>query len=76
MSKPSSGKGMASMDNLEKREVHVSNESLMDGVRLTVAVGPAFLFREGVQYGHAIEYLRAVVSRAWTQGEAQIYPCA
>ena len=51
------------MDNLEKREVHVSNESLMDGVRLTVAVGPAFLFREGVQYGHAIEYLRAVVSR-------------
>jgi len=50
--------------NPQNEEVRVSNQPPMDGVGLhmtSVAVGPAFLFREGVQYGHAVGYLYVVL---------------
>ena len=64
------------METNKDREVPVKKESLMDGLELFVACGPAFLFRDGVVYGSAIKYLDVVHKRAWTAVEAQIYPCA
>ena len=61
---------------IKKQEVRMDNASLMDGIRLSVAVGPAFLNREGVQYGHAIRYLDVILRRTWGAAEAKIYPCA
>ena len=58
------------------KEVPVKKESLMDGLELFVACGPAFLFRDGVVYGSTIKYLDVVHNRAWTEAEAQNYPCA
>ena len=54
----------------------MKKESLMDGLEVFVACGPAFLFRDGVVYGSTIKYLDVVHNRAWTAVEAQNYPCA
>ena len=50
-------------------------ESVVDGMRVSGAVGPAFLYREGAQYGSAKEYQDVIIYRAWSAAEAKVYPC-
>ena len=50
-------------------------ESVLDGMRVSGAVGPAFLYREGVQYGSAKEYQEVIIYRTWSAAEAKVYPC-
>jgi hypothetical protein len=62
--------------NQPNKEVKVECPSLLDGLAFFVAVGPAFLFREGVVYGSDARFLSVVHKRAWSAKEAEIYPSA
>ena len=50
-------------------------ESVLDGMRVSGAVGPAFLYREGVQFGCDKEYQDVIIYRTWSAAEAKVYPC-
>mgnify|MGYP003655405685 FL=1 len=62
--------------NQPDKEVKAECPSLLDGLEFFVAVGPAFLFREGVVYGSDARFLDVVHKRAWSAKEAEIYPSA
>ena len=62
--------------NQQGKEVRVECPSVLDGLEFFVAVGPAFLFREGVVYGSDARFLDVVHRRAWSAKEAEIYPSA
>ena len=64
------------LDNEMNRKEVVKNSSFVDGLSFFVAVGPAFLWREGVVYGYNPKYLSVVHNRAWSAKEAEIYPSA
>jgi len=70
------------METDKDREVPVKKESLMDGLEFFVACGPAFMWRrderpkQGVVYGSSVKFLSHTHSKAWTEVEAQNYPCA
>ncbi len=51
-------------------------ESVLDGMRVSGAIGPAFLYREGVQYGSAAKYQDVIIYRTWSAAEAKVYPCS
>ena len=50
-------------------------DSVLDGMRVSGAVGPAFLYREGVQFGCDKEYQDVIIYRTWSAAEAKVYPC-
>ena len=50
-------------------------ESVLDGMRVSGAIGPAFLYKEGVQYGSAAKYQDLIIYRTWSAAEAKVYPC-
>ena len=50
-------------------------ETLLPGRVSRVAVGRAFLCKEGIQYA-TNGYLDVAISRAWRYAESQTYPCA
>ena len=50
-------------------------ESVLDGMRVSGAIGPAFLYKEGVQYGSAAKYQDLIIYRTWSAAEAKCYPC-
>ena len=49
-------------------------ETLLPARVIRVAVGRAFLHKEGIQYA-ANGYLDVAISRAWEYAESQAYPC-
>lgn len=64
------------LDNEKNGKEVVKTPSLLDGLSFFVAVGPAFLWREGVVYGSNPKFLSVVHKRAWSAKEAEIYPSA
>ena len=64
------------LDNEKNGKEVVKTPSLLDGLSFFVAVGPAFLWREGVVYGSNPKYLSVVHNRAWSAKAAEVYPSA
>ena len=50
-------------------------QSFLPAMRVSGATGPAFLYREGVQYGSVKEYQDVIIYRTWSAAEAKVYPC-